>query len=276
MNVRISANLIALNEQRDIARCLHSLHWVDEIVVIDGGSIDATVQIARQFTDQVHVHPFDNYASQRNRALNRSTGDWVFSIDCDEVVPTELAGEVQRCVATASPHCHGYWVPIRSRIFGRQLRHCGTQGERKMRLFRRTSGYWQGAVHEIVRLAGDTASLRNAIEHESTPDLDTYLRKLVRYSSLECERVLQDGRCPSAWKRWLAPFWQFAKLYFGKRGFLDGPEGLRFCVLSAFEVWIMHQKVMERLRDRRNSRDPAWLNEASMEGAPHEPATVAA
>src|SRR5262245_38133514 len=99
MTSKISDNLIALNEEKNIARCIQSLAWVDEIIVIDSGSSDATVALARRFTNHVRVVPFDDYASQRNRALALSTGDWVFSIDCDEWVPEELAAEVRQAIA---------------------------------------------------------------------------------------------------------------------------------------------------------------------------------
>lgn len=276
MSARVSANLIALDEQRNIARCLQSLDWVDEIVVVDGGSSDATVDIARQFTDRVYLHPFDDYASQRNRAISRSTGDWILSVDCDEVVPRKLATEIQQRVATASPQCHGYWIPIRSRIFGRQFRYCGTQNERKMRLFRRSRGHWQGAVHETVHLASECGMLQGGIEHESTPDLDTYLRKLIRYSSLECERLLQSGCRPRRWQPWLVPLWRFAKLYFAKLGLLDGPEGLRYCMLSGWEAWITYQKLFERARERGTKKQPAPADRMELKEAWHGSISVAA
>jgi Glycosyl transferase family 2 len=274
MSVRVSANLIALNEERNIERCLTSLSWADEIVVVDAGSSDATVEIARRFTDNVYVHAFDDYASQRNQAIDCSTGDWIFSIDCDEWVSEGLAGEIRQSVSTAPEHHSGYWVPIRSRIFGRPFRYCGTRGERKMRIFRRECGRWQGAVHETVKLTGATGSLRHAIEHDSTPDLDTYLRKLIRYSSLESEVLLESGRCPRWWQPWLGPIWQFARLYFGKLGFLDGSEGFRFCLLSGWQVWVTYQKFFERYNDRKGST--VRVNVSEPKELCHGPAIVTA
>jgi glycosyltransferase involved in cell wall biosynthesis len=248
----ISVNLITLDEERNIARCLESLSWASEIVVIDSGSKDATVDIASRYTDRVLAHPFDDYASQRNRALERSRGDWILSIDADERVPESLASEMRQAVAGAAADCHGFWIPIRSRIFGRQFRHCGMQAERKMRLFRRESACWEGAVHETVALRGDAGTLRHAIDHESTPDLNTYLRKLVRYSSLEADRAVRDGRIPRWWHAWARPLARFAQLYVWKMGLLDGPEGLRFCMLSAWQEWIVHHQVIERYRALKN------------------------
>jgi glycosyltransferase involved in cell wall biosynthesis len=243
---------------------------------VDGGSHDQTVDIATSYTDRVFVHPFDDYASQRNRALDRSSGEWIFSIDADERVPERLAQEILRQTSDAPPSDNGFWVPIRSRIFGRRFRYCGTQAEQKMRLFRRAAGRWQGTVHETVKLYGRTRQLRHAIEHDSTPDLDTYLSKLNRYSSIEAARMCASGQKPVWWKPWLKPAGTFARMYFGKLGMLDGPEGFRFCVLSAWETWITYQKFLEHCRARNQYIEPTAPVHAPPKEEWHEPACVAA
>jgi glycosyltransferase involved in cell wall biosynthesis len=246
MSTRISVNLITLNEQANAAACLESLGWADEIVVVDGGSHDRTVEIARGFTDRIAIRPFDDFASQRNRAIDLSRGDWIFSIDADERVGEPLASEIRRATSLPETEASGFWVPIRSRIFGRRFRYSGTQGERKLRLFRRHAGRWRGRVHEVVDLSGRAGQLQNAVEHDSTPDLDAYLHKLIRYSSLEADRLHAAGVRASGLRRALRPLWTFVKLYLIKRGMLDGPEGLRFCALSAWNEWVTNQKLAER------------------------------
>jgi glycosyltransferase involved in cell wall biosynthesis len=276
MTCRISVNLITLNEERNIARCLESVAWADEIVVVDGGSRDRTVDVASRFTDRVVVQPFDDYARQRNRALDRSSGEWIFSIDADERVPERLAEEIRRQTRAAQPPENGYWVPICSRIFGRRFRHCGTQAERKLRLFRRAAGRWHRAVHEVVTLSGRTRQLRHAIEHESTPDLETYLKKLHQYSSIEAERMCASGQRPAWWKPWLKPAETFARLYFGKLGMLDGPEGFRFCILSAWETWVTYHKFLEHRRERNQPVEPTVLVHTPAKEEWHEPACIVA
>ena len=276
MTCRISANLITLNEERNIARCLESLAWADEVVVMDSGSQDATVDIALRYTDRVFVHPFDDYASQRNRAIERSNGTWIFSIDADERVPAKLAKEILWRTSVTAPACGGFWVPIRSRIFGRRFRYCGTQAERKLRLFRRAAGRWQGVVHETVQLQGHARQLRHALDHISTPDLDSYLNKLMRYSTLDAQRMLATGLRPAWWKPWLLPAWTFAKLYLGKLGMLDGPEGFRYCVLSAWEKWIAYHKFLEQRRAEIRSGRSTRGESPSVKEAWHEPVTFAA
>jgi len=246
MRARISATVITLDEERNLGACLASLVWVDEIVVVDGGSTDRTREIARQYGARVFEHPFDDFASQRNRAIDAATGDWILSIDADERVPDTLAAEIRAAVDNAAPGLAGFWVPMRTRLFGRWFRYSGTQHERKMRLFRRGCTRWRGTVHEIVELDGDSGAIAHPMLHESTPDLETALRKLNRYSTLDAARIRLSRR--NFWRPWLVPPWRFARLYFGKLGILDGIEGFQFCVLAGFEVWIAFQKARERRR----------------------------
>ena len=254
MSCRISANVIALNEQERLPACLDSLRWADEIVVVDGGSQDRTTAIAHRFTDQVFIRPFDDYATQRNRALEQSRGQWIFSIDADERVPEALAQEIRMAAESPGKRWVGFRVPIRSRIFGRRFRYSGTQGERKLRLFRKDFAQWQGPVHETVTLEGPVGTLQNAIEHDSSPDLETYLRKLNHYSSLEAGRLCQAGSAPSRWKQWLMPPVTFAKMYVAQLGALDGPEGFRFCALSALATWCVYQKAWEQQQRQEDTR----------------------
>ena len=145
-----------------------------------------------------------------------------------------------------------------------------------MRLFRRNAGRWQGAVHETVDLPGQTGRLRHAIEHDSTPDIDTYLHKLIRYSSMEAARMCASGEKPAWWKPLLKPLATFARMYFHQLGMLDGPAGLRFCALSAWETWITYQKFLERFRAAKQQFTTTDLVLAPAKEEWHDPASVAA
>lgn len=250
MSSRVSANVIALNEEATIGPCLESLAWADEIVVLDGGSTDRTREVARRLGARVIEHRFDDFASQRNRALDASTGDWILSIDADERVPGELAAEIRATVDATDAAIAGFWVPMRTRLFGRWLRYSGTQHERKMRLFRRDRGRWQRHVHETVALVGPAGRLTHPIHHESTPDLDAALRKLNLYSSLEAARLAALPRAPKWWRPWLTPPVHFARLYFRRLGFLDGREGFQHCALTGLETLVAYRKLAELRRSR--------------------------
>jgi glycosyltransferase involved in cell wall biosynthesis len=242
MRPTISANLIVLNEAANLAACLESLRWVDEIVVVDGGSGDATVAVAREMATRVIEHPFDDFAAQRNRVLDSSAGDWVLSLDADERVPPALRDEVRHAIELAAADVSGYWVPIASHLFGRRFRWTGTEAERKMRLFRRTKGRWRGCVHETVQLTGRCGVLRHAIEHHSTPDFAAYRRKLRRYVPLEVARRRATGASPRRGGELLAPLWTFGRLYVAHLGVLDGVAGLQFAALSAWEQWLVQRE----------------------------------
>jgi glycosyltransferase involved in cell wall biosynthesis len=223
-------------------------------VVVDEASRDETLAIARHGADVVTVRHFDNFAGQRNAALDLASGDWVFAIDADERATPELAAEIRRAVARPSGgdsavwSPSGYRVPIRSVILGRPFGFSGTQHDRPLRLFRRSAGRWVGAVHETVDLKGTAGVLRRPLLHSTIPDMGTFLRKINEYTTLEAIGFERAGRGPRVGDLTLRPVWTFLKLYFAKQGFRDGPEGFAFCALSGVSVAVRHWKQRERLR----------------------------
>ncbi len=223
---RITAAIIALNEERHTPYLLASLTWVDEIVFVDGGSFDRTAEFAAAHGARVFQHAFDTYAQQRNRALDLATGDWVLSIDADERVTPSLAKEIRRCVCDTRRAA--YRTPIRSRIFGRRFRFSGTQDDRPIRLFRRDAARWQGDVHETLCVQGEVGWLCDWLEHDTLPDLTAFLGKMERYTTLAAQRRVAEGRRPRWSDRWLAPAREVMRRLIWKQGWLDGPEGWAF------------------------------------------------
>jgi len=246
---RISVLIIAKNEERNLPRCLASLGWADEvIVVVDAASKDRTAEIARKRADRVVIRPFDTFAAQRNAALAASNGDWVFAIDADERVTAPLATEIRAAIADNAAPYVGYRVPIRSVILGRSFDYSGTQNDRPLRLFRRGYGRWIGAVHETVLLRGPSGALHWHLRHKTIPTMEVFLRKLNRYTTLEALEAAREGRPVPRGGLTIRPCWTFAKLYLGKRGYRDGAEGLVFCALSAVSVAVKHWKHREFLK----------------------------
>jgi glycosyltransferase involved in cell wall biosynthesis len=244
--------ILARDEAANLPECLSCALWADEIVVVvDRSSRDETEAIARRGADRVAVRAFDDFASQRNAALDLASGDWVFAIDADERATPELAAEVRRVTSDPSPPHSGYRVPIRSVILGRSFRFSGTQDDRPLRLFRRGLGRWNGAVHETVDLRGSVGQLSHALQHRTIPDMRTFLRKLDEYTTLEALKLEREGRPYRAADLAIRPAWTFAKLYLGKQGFRDGAEGLAFCALSGVSVAVRQWKYRERLRAGR-------------------------
>ena len=271
----ITAAIITLNEERSLPALLARLDWVTEIVVVDGGSTDRTVEVARGHGCRVAVHPFDTFARQRNRAIALAQGDWLLSIDADERPTPAFVAEARARMAKAD--CDAFRVPIRTRIFGRPFRHSGTQDDQPIRLFRRGAAAWEGDVHEVLRVTAraeasggrkppdnaDNAGmpeplqvtarvgrLRAWLEHETLPNLASFLQKMDRYTALEARRRVAAGWAPRWRDRWLAPPLEVGRRLIWKQGLLDGPQGWAFCLLSGLSQWMLADKHARWWRQR--------------------------
>jgi glycosyltransferase involved in cell wall biosynthesis len=235
--VRITAAIIARDEERNLSELLPGLQAFDEIVVVDGGSADGTMAVATACGCRVGARPFDNFANQRNHAWRLATGDWILSIDADERPTPRLLGEIRR--VTAAGGRAAYRVPIRSTIFGRPVRYGGTQDDRPLRLFRRGRACWRGSVHEVLEADGPTGLLESWLEHSTLPDLDAFLGKVNRYTALEARARVRAGRPPRPCDPLLAPAREVFRRLVWKWGLLDGPAGWAFCLLSGLSEWLL-------------------------------------
>jgi len=247
----ISALILAKDEAANLTDCLKSVAWADElIVVVDRASRDQTEAIARRGAHVVALRTFDDFAGQRNAALEYAGGEWVFAIDADERATPELAAEIRRVITDPEQSHTGFRVPIRSEVLGRRFKFSGTQHDRPLRLFKRAHGRWVGTVHETVELDGIAGELIHALQHRTIPDMQTFLRKMNDYTTLEALKFTREGRRFRMTDLALRPFWTFVKLYLGKLGFLDGLEGFVFCSLSGVSVAVRHFKHRELTRVR--------------------------
>lgn len=236
----ITVVCIVLNEERNLPGLLARVGWADEVVVVDGGSCDATVQIARRAGARVYHRPFDNFARQQNFALSLARGDWLLSLDADERPTSQMIAEVQSCLR--QNRYDAYRVRVRSWIFGRRLRFSGTQDDRQVRLVRRGCAWWQGEVHETLEVAGETGQLRSWLDHDPLPDLATFLAKMHRYSTLGAEARVDRRRRPRASDVWLLPAREVFRRLVWKQGLWDGPQGWAFCLLSGLSEWVLADK----------------------------------
>jgi glycosyltransferase involved in cell wall biosynthesis len=251
---RVSVLILAKDEASNLPGCLASTGWADEvIVVVDRASRDQTELIAKRGADLVAIRTFDDFARQRNAALDLASGDWVLAVDADERTTPALAAEIRRTISDPKAPFAGYRIPIRSIILGRPFRFSGTQNDRPLRLFRRGHGHWVGDVHETVNLHGPAGQLTNALEHRTIPDMQTFLIKLNLYTSLEALKFEREGRPVRAYDLSVRPIVTFLKLYLGRQGFRDGAEGFVFCAMSGLSVAVRHWKLRELKRARRAS-----------------------
>lgn len=244
----ITAAMIVLNEEHNLKSLLPRLDWVDEIVLVDGGSCDGTVELARAHGCRVFHRRFDSFARQRNYAIQQATGDWVLSLDADEQPTPRLVAEIRQQIGDG--RYAGFHVPIRSTIFGYRVRYSGTQDDRPVRLVRRDAAFWQGDVHEVLRVSGRVGRLENWLEHRTMPNLDSFLSKVDRYTQLEAEARVAAGRRPVCGARWFRPVREVFRRLVWKQGILDGPGGWAFCVLSGYSEWVLAQRHRQQWANR--------------------------
>ncbi len=227
----LSVALITRNEAANLPRALVSVRWANEIVVVDSGSTDATLEIARNAGARVFEEPWKGFAAQKNSAIARTTGDWILSLDSDEEVSPELASEIQKLLA-GEPAFSAYRIPRLNHFLGRALRHGGYWPDPKLRLFRRGAAQFEERqVHETMRADGPDGLLRGHLIHHCYPTMDDYIEHMNRYSGINAEMLIASGRASRSWI-WLVwnglvnPTATFVYNYIFRLGFLDGREGL--------------------------------------------------
>jgi glycosyltransferase involved in cell wall biosynthesis len=270
--VILSVVIITYNEEANLARTLESVkplveNGKGEIVVVDAGSTDRTVEIAKSYSAKVFIEDWKGYAAQKNSAIEKASGDWVLSLDADEEVNSELAEELVGPVSQDSPHewCFtmqlrtqnsspaGYWIARKNFFLGRWIKHGGFWPDPKLRLFRRGTGRFEDRlVHEDVKINGQTASLpRGALLHHSYPTLTDYIDHMNRYSSLGAQMAnAQKPRGFSFIDIAIRPGATFLYNYFFRLGFLDGREGLLLHLYHAVYVSWKYAKAWEMARQR--------------------------
>jgi glycosyltransferase involved in cell wall biosynthesis len=246
--VTLSVAVITYNEEANIGRLLESTRPADEHVVLDCGSTDRTLEIARTFGAKTFTEDWKGYSAQKNCAIAKATGDWVLSLDADEAVEPELMEEIRRVIG-GNPAVDGYYMPRRNYFLGRWIRHGGFYPDRKLRLFRRGRGrFGERAVHEVVQVDGPTGTLNHALVHNAYPTLEGYIQHMNRYSSLGAEMLAARSGGFSLLNIVANPVATFVYNYFFRLGLLDGREGLLLNLYhSAYVSW-KYAKAWERGR----------------------------
>ena len=249
----LSVIVITRNEEALICRCLESVAWADEIVVVDSGSCDRTGEIARELGAKVEVRAdWPGFGPQKNRALDLATGDWVLSIDADEWVTPELAAEVRAAVASPAGRA-AFRVPRLSSYCGREMRHSGWWPDHVVRLFRRRSArFSDDLVHERLLVDGEVGTLTQPLRHEAIRSLEQVLEKVNGYSSAGAANMLKEGRRGSLGAAILHGLSAFFRTYVLRRGFLDGREGFMLAVSNAEGAYYRYLKLalLGEQRDR--------------------------
>lgn len=225
--------IIAKNEERNIRRCLESVKFADEIIVLDSGSTDNTVAIAKEYTEHVFSTDWPGYGAQKQRALSKATGDWVLNLDADEAVSERLQQELLQAIASDS--ADAYRIAIRMNFYNQPLNYSSSP-KRHARLFKRVNAHFStDIVHEKIILpeGARIGKLKNSIMHHSFKDVSHVLYKMNKYSSYSAKTYISKKRSPSFIKTLASTSWMFFRCYILQRGFLDGKVGFLFAVFNA-------------------------------------------
>ncbi len=241
---RLSAFVIVHNEERHLARCLSSLRGlVDEVIVLDDGSTDRTVAIAREAGARVETRAFDDFGHQKQAALELATGDWVLSIDADERLTPHLADEIATVLADAG--AHGYWIRRELIYLGARLRFGGTGSDWVLRLARRERARFELVpVHERMIVEGRTDRLREALEHVKYRTLSEHLMTVDRYTDVIAARNLAKGRRFASWHLLRIPWELFVRLVV-RLGMLDGRAGVIHAAMASYYGFLKYAKLWQ-------------------------------
>lgn len=250
----LSVIIITKNEAANIRACLESVAWADEIIVVDSGSTDDTIAIAREFTSQVYIHDWPGFGAQKNRALGYATHDWVFSIDADERATPELRTAIEAVLREDGNACSAYRVSRLSGYCGRFMRHSGWYPDHILRLFKRAAArFSDDLVHESVEAQGRIGMLGGELLHYSYMNLEQALDKLNSYSTAAAQVQQRRGKQGGLATAVAHGIWSFIRTYFLRAGFLDGREGFMLAVLNAEHSYYRYLKLM-LLNEQRDGK----------------------
>lgn len=252
--------IIAKNEEASIGRCLKSVSFADEIIVLDSGSTDNTMAIAKQYTDKVFLTDWPGYGIQKQRALTKATGDWVLNLDADESVSESLHQEIKEAIASDS--ADGYRIAIQMIFYGQPLKYSASP-KRHIRLFKRANAFYsKDIVHEKVLLPPNAKieKLEHAIMHHSYKDISHVLYKLNKYSSYSAKIRIESGKSIGFIRIFIGTGWMFFRCLILQRGFLDGKLGFLFALFSAQGTF--YRGIKQIYRDKNINKLPALAKES--------------
>ena len=240
--MKISATIITHNEERNLPRAIESLRCADEILVVDSGSSDRTLELAEKLGAKIIDSPWPGYAKQKNLAAERAENDWILSLDADESLSEALEAEIWQ-LKKNGPQFDAYTMPRLARYLGRWINHSGWYPDRKIRLYHRAKATWVGDfVHESVKVEGTLGHMEGNLLHFTCDSLSEHLKTMDRYTTLAAEQLVASGQKVSWGRLIFEPPWTFLSTYVLKAGFLDGVEGLAIANMAALYNFLKYAK----------------------------------
>ncbi|MGR3218329.1 MAG: glycosyltransferase family 2 protein [Candidatus Anammoxibacter sp.] len=245
--IQVSVCIITFNEEDRIKDCLESVGWADEIIVIDSYSTDKTVEICKEYTDNVFLNKWPGFRKQRGYALDKASNNWVLCLDADERVSKELAQAINEEFTTKDIRYNGFFFRRHSYYLGRLINHGGWYPDYKLRLFRKDTSRCEGIdPHDKIVVQGPKKYLKKDIIHYPYRSISDQLKTIDSYSTLFADEMIRDGRKFNILQLFIRPPTRFLETYIWKKGFLDGLPGLINILIASFYVFLKYLKWYER------------------------------
>ncbi|HIJ77970.1 MAG: glycosyltransferase family 2 protein [Desulfobulbaceae bacterium] len=246
----LSVAIITKNEEERLADCLASVLFADEVVVVDSGSVDRTVEIAGQYGAVVYDEPWLGFGRQKQLAIDRCKNDWVLVLDADERVSPEAFVEIEKILADPGKYV-AFSLPRKNFFCGKWLKHAGWWPDRVIRLFRKDRAHMsERLVHEALVVDGEVGFIDAPLTHYANRNLEQTLDKINRYSSAGAEELFKRGVTASLLKAVLRAKWAFWNNYLFRLGFMDGPEGFIQAATDAINVFFKYAKLRELAKNQ--------------------------
>lgn len=240
----ISAVVLTKNEEKNVAKCLATLKWCDEVLVIDDFSEDKTVEIATKHGAKIFKHHLENnFAVQRNFGLEKAQGEWVLFVDADERVTEALASELKAQMSNVKTNIVGFYIKRRDVMWGKGLRYGEMGNVKLLRLARKGAGEWRRAVHEVWDVSGEVGELKHRLLHYPHQTLREFIADIDRYSTLHAQELAKEGEKSSILKIWMWPKLKFMQNWLFRLGFLDGGPGFVVAMLMSFHSYLAWSKL---------------------------------
>ena len=254
MREKISAIIIAGNEEQNIRECLESVTWCDEIILVDSESTDKTVEIAKEFTDKIFIKKWEGFAPQKRFSLEQATNEWVISIDADERVSPELKNEIEKILDSNTPF-DGFKIPRENYFLNKQIKYCGWGNDYQLRLFKKSkTKVTDRKVHEGFVVDGSISKLQNVIIHLTQKTISETITKINTYSTLEAEEKFGKKKVKPL--QILAhPIAAFLNYYISRKGYRDGVHGLMISLIHAMTNMLTYMKLWELQNVKRENDD---------------------
>ena len=248
---RLSVVVITLNEEQKLGRCLGPVAWADEIIIVDSGSTDGTLDVAARYTDRVFHNPWGGFAKQRTFGMHHATGDWVLFLDADEYVTDTLNQKINEILVNGSPY-DGYKIHRVEHFLGFPINHGTLNPSYQPRLLRNNKGFWTGGAHAHFEVDGDLGTIHEDLYHDCHNTISDFMRRIDTYTTVDAEERFNAGQRVGPWHVVLSPLGMAWKCLIVKKGYKDGFPGLLFSLcmgiysfLRLVKVWQMNQHPAE-------------------------------